>query len=57
MYFRVPQSVQKIKTAKFHKPYGIKEQKKYALNYIFKALSIIFANPYKVKSHNSQYFI
>jgi hypothetical protein len=26
--FRVPQSVQKIKTTKFHKPYGIIEQEK-----------------------------
>ena len=28
LVFRVPQSVQKVKTTKFHKPYGIMEQKK-----------------------------
>ncbi len=28
LVFRVPQSVQKVKTAKFHKPKGIMEQKK-----------------------------
>ncbi len=28
LVFRVPQSVQKVKTAKFHKPYGITETKK-----------------------------
>ena len=28
LVFPVPQSVQKVKTAKFHKPYGIIEQKK-----------------------------
>ena len=39
LVFRVPQSVQKVKTAKFHKPQWIMEQKSELLNYIFKASS------------------
>jgi hypothetical protein len=38
LVFHVPQSVQKVKTAKFHKPKGIVEQKSELLNHIFKTL-------------------
>jgi hypothetical protein len=39
LVFHVPQSVQKVKTAKFNKHRGIVEQKNELLNYIFKTLS------------------
>ena len=37
--FRVPQSVQKVKTTKFNKPWGIMEQNKWAFKSFFKGLS------------------
>ena len=36
LVFSVPQSDKKVKNVKFHKPYGIMEQKSELLNYIFK---------------------